>query len=114
MDLLTVSKLRAKSGSLKVIAGHNSDAESIQPRNAKNARQNDLQIGGVETGGKENDEHICTSSMNVVALALSLYVTLFGRPFPAQTVQIQVHVFSGSMKQKELKGLASHHLYKVQ
>eukprot|EP00913_Durusdinium_trenchii_P030700 g28754.t1 len=35
------------------------------------------------------------------------------RTLDKMTCKLEVHVFSGSMKQKELKGLASHHLYKA-
>eukprot|EP00434_Breviolum_minutum_P004953 symbB.v1.2.004369.t1/scaffold240.1/size264318/25 len=35
------------------------------------------------------------------------------RTLDTMTCKLEVHVFSGSMKQKERKGLASHHLYKA-
>ncbi|CAE7509641.1 relA [Symbiodinium microadriaticum] len=35
------------------------------------------------------------------------------RTVDTMTCKLEVHVFSGSMKQKERKGLASHHLYKA-
>ncbi|CAE6924315.1 RIOK1 [Symbiodinium natans] len=55
---------------------------------------------------------LCTNVTTQMPKASSRAIAQL-RTVDTMTCKLEVHVFSGSMKQKERKGLASHHLYKA-